>query len=121
MAQILSKTPKLFFLVVYLTSGEPMTYKAINKINSRLNYLFRKKQFLAQILKRLLCKAFIQPHFDYASIAWHPNCIKKLKNKIQTTHQNKCFGVCLKLDKMTYISQNEFERLNWIPISDKIN
>ena len=121
MIKILSKTPKLFILVVYLMSGEPMTYKTLNKINSRLNYLFRKKQFLTQILRCLLCKAFIQPHFHYGSTAWYPNCNKKLKNKIQTTHQNKCLRVSLKLDKLIYISQNEFERLNWIPISDRIN
>ena len=29
-------------------SGEPVAYKTIMKINSRLNYLFRKKHFLPQ-------------------------------------------------------------------------
>ena len=63
-------------------------------------------------LRRLLCNALIQPHFDYA--------FGKLKNKIQTT-QNKCVQFCLNLDKMAHISQNEFEKLNWLPISDRIN
>ena len=93
-------------------SGEPMAYKTIKKINSRLNYLFRKKHFLTTSLRRLLCNALIQPHFDYA--------FGKLKNKIQTT-QNKCVQFCLNLDKMAHISQNEFEKLNWLPISDRIN
>ena len=62
----------------------------------------------------------IQPHFDYACTAWYPNLCKKLKNKIQTT-QNKCVRFCLNLDKMAHISQNEFEKLNWLPISDRIN
>ena len=50
-------------------SGEPMAYKTIKKINSRVNYLFRKKQFLTTSLRRLLCNALIQPHFDYACTA----------------------------------------------------
>ena len=93
-------------------SGEPMAYKTIRKINSRLNYLFRKKHFLTTSLRRLLCNALIQPHFDYA--------FGKLKNKIQTT-QNKCVQFCLNLDKMAHISQNEFEKLNWLPIRDRNN
>ena len=43
-----------------------------------------------------------------------------MKNKIETT-QNKCVRFCLNLDKMAHISQNEFEKLNWLPISDRIN
>ena len=48
------------------------------------------------------------------------NLNKKLKNKIQTT-QNKCFRFSLNLDKMAHISQNEFVKLNWLPINDEIN
>ena len=98
-------------------SGEPMAYKTIKKINSRLSDLFRKKQFLTTSLRRLLCNALIQPHFDYA---WYPNLSKKLKNKIQTS-QNKCVRFCLNLNKMAHISQNEFEKLNWLRKSDRIN
>ena len=70
--------------------------------------------------RRLLCNALIQPHFDYAGTAWCPNLCKKLKNKIQTTH-NKYVRFCLNLDKMAHISQNEFDILNWLPISDRIS
>ena len=72
-----------------IMSGEPNAQKSINKINSKLNYLFRKNHFLTPILKRFLCNALIQSHFDYACTAWYPNLNKKLKNKIQT-NQNKC-------------------------------
>ena len=45
------------------TSGEPVTYKTITKINSRLNYLLRKKHFLTPRLKQLICNALtILPH-----------------------------------------------------------
>ena len=101
-------------------SGEAMAYKNIKKINSSLNYLFRKKHFLTPSLGRLSCNALIQPHFDYACTAWYSNLNKKLKNKIRTT-QNKYVQFCLNLDKMPHISQNEFEKLNWFSISDRIN
>ena len=85
-------------------SGEPMPYKNIKKINSRINYLFRKKQFLTPSLRRLLCNALIQLNFDYACTVRYPNLNKKLKNKTQTT-QNKSVRFCLNLEKMAHISQ----------------
>ena len=69
---------------------------------------------------QLLCNALIQPHFDYACTAWYPNLNKKLKKKIQSI-QNKCVRFCLNFDKMAHISQNEFEKLNWLPLSHRIN
>ena len=51
---------------------------------------------------------------------WYPNLNKKSKNKIQAT-QNKCVRFCLNLAKMAHISQNKFEKLSWLPISDRIN
>ena len=100
-------------------SGELMTYKSITKINSRLNYLFRKKHFFTPRLRRLLCNTPIQAHFHYACTAWYPKLNKKLRNKIQFT-QNKCVQFFLSLDKMACISQNELEKLNWLLIRDRI-
>ena len=45
-------------------SGDPM--KVMNKINSRLKFLYRKNRYLTPYLKRLLCNALTQPSFDYA-------------------------------------------------------
>ena len=97
-----------------------MALKVINKLNARLKYLNRKNKFLTPVLRRLLCNALIQPHFDYASSAWYPNLTQKMKNKIQIT-QNKCIRYRLQLDKMTHISKNEFEPLNWLPVKDRFN
>ena len=47
--------------------GEPM--KVMNKINSRLKFLYRKNRYLTPYLKRLLCNALTQPNFDDA---WYP-------------------------------------------------
>ena len=67
-------------------------------------------------LRHLLCNALIEPHFDYACFAWYPNLTKKLKHRIQTT-QIKCMPFCLQLDKIEYISHEDFEHLNWLPVT----
>ena len=65
-------------------STEAMGLKAINKINSRSRFLYRKNRYLWPYLRRLLWNTMIQPHFDYACSAWYPNLCKKFKSKLQT-------------------------------------
>ena len=101
-------------------SGETMSLSVINKINNKLKFLYRKHRFLTPTLRRLLCNALIQPHFNYACSAWYPNLTKKLKIRIQTS-QNKCIRFCLQLDKMTHISHKEFEILDWLPVTERFN
>ena len=60
-------------------SGESMALKVIKKINQKLKFLCRKNRFLTPELRRLLCNAIIQSHFDYACSAWYPNLTQKLK------------------------------------------
>ena len=66
-------------------SGEPVSLKIVNKINGKLKFLYRKNRFLRLELRRMLCNALIQPHFDYACPAWYPNLNQKneKKKKIQ--------------------------------------
>ena len=97
-----------------------MTLKVINKINSRLKFLHIKNKFLTPALHMSLCNALTQPHLDYALLAWYPILTQKMKNKIQIM-QSKCSWYCLQLDKMAYISKNEFETLNWLPVKDRFN
>ena len=54
-------------------SGEPMVLKALNKINGKLKFLYCKNEFLTPTLCRMLYNAIIQPYFDYACSACHPN------------------------------------------------
>ena len=44
--------------------GEPMALKVLNKINSKLKFLYRKNRYLSPELQGILCSALIQPHFD---------------------------------------------------------
>ena len=76
-----SKVTYLGCILDETISGESMALKVINKINSRLKFLHRKNKFLTPALRRLLCNALIQPHFDYASSAWYPKLTQKMKNK----------------------------------------
>ena len=97
-------------------SAATMALNVIHKINNKLKFLHRKNDFLTPTLRRLLCNALIQPHFDYACSAWYPNLTKKLKHGIQTT-QNTCMRFCLRLDKLKHISHEEFESLNWLSVT----
>ena len=83
----------------------------LKKLNSKLKFLYRKNKFLSPPLRRLLCNAIIQPHFDYACIAWFPNLNQSIKNKLQT-FQNKCIRFCLQLGNRTHIGIDEFKEIN---------
>ena len=62
----------------------------------------------------------IQPFFDYACNAWYPNLNKNLKTRLQAA-QNKCIRFRLKLGGRTSIKVKEFEKINWLPIQDRVN
>ena len=101
-------------------SGESMATKVIGKINGRLKFLYRKNKFLTSSLRRLLCNALIQPHFDYACSAWYPNLTQKLSKKLQTT-QNKCIRFCLQLGNRSHIGAREFKQIDWLPVKERFN
>ena len=100
--------------------GEPLALKVINKINGKLKFFYRKNRFLSPELRRILCNALIQPHFDYACPAWYPNLTEKTKKKIQIM-QNKCIRFCLRLDKMHHISDEDFRLINWLPTRKRVD
>ena len=97
-------------------SGESMATKVLGKINGRLKFLYRKQSYLSKSLRRMLCNALMQPHFDYASSAWYPNLNKKFKKKIQVA-QNKCIRFCLFLENRAHVGISEFKEINWLPTS----
>ena len=101
-------------------SGETMAFKALKKINGKLNFLYRKNKFLTPTLRRMLCNANIQPHFDYACSAQHPNLKEKPKNKMQIA-QNEFVRFSLKVDKRHHISRKEFESINWLPVYERVH
>ena len=60
-------------------SGESMALKVLNKINSRLRFLYKKHMFLSP--PHLTC--ILLPHFDYACSAWYSNFSKRLNSKLK--------------------------------------
>ena len=101
-------------------SGKPMALKSLNKINGKLKFLYRKNKFPTPTLRRMLCNAVIQPHFDYACPAWYPNPNEKRKKKIQIA-QNKCVQFCLKFHRRHHISSKAFESINWLPVYKRVH
>ena len=77
-------------------SGESMALHVLNKINSRLRFLYRQNRFLNK------------PFFDYTCSAWYPSLRKDLQKRLQVS-QNKCVRFCLQLDKKTPIGVAEFK------------
>ena len=101
-------------------SGESMALHVLNKLNIRLKFLHRKNELLSKPMRRLLCNALIQPHFDYACSSWYINLNKSFKAKLQVM-QNKCIRFCLKLGKRTHIDAKEFNTLNWLPVEQRFH
>ena len=96
-------------------SGESIALNVVSKINTRFKFLCRKNKFLSPQLRRLLCNALIQPHFDYACSVWYRNLNKKFKTKLQTL-QDKCVRFSLQLDNRAHVGITEFKKINWLPI-----
>ena len=88
-------------------SGESMALHALTK-----------QSFLSTYLRRLLCNAIIQPHFDFACLAWYPCLNNNFKKKIQVA-QNKCIRFCLNLSNIFHIGTKQFEAINWLPTKER--
>ena len=113
-----SKVTYLGCILDHNLSGESMATKVLGKITGRLKFLYRKQTFLNFSLRRMLCNALMQPHFDYACSAWYPNLNKKFKRKIQIA-QNKCIRFCLSMDNRGHIGNFEFRKINWLPTRER--
>ena len=61
------------YLGCYLDSdlnGDSMARKVLKKINTKLNLLLRKNNYLNYLFRRLLYNALIQANFDYGCTSW---------------------------------------------------
>ena len=119
----IKQQPQVKYLGCTLDSsltGESMALQALTKINGKLKFLYRKQSFLTTSLRRLLRNALIQPHFDFACLAWYPCLNKKFKKKIQVA-QNKCIRYCLNLGNRFHIGTNEFKAINWLPTKERFD
>ena len=111
-------------------SAESLTLKTTKKINQKHKFLYGKNWFLTPELRRLLCNAMIQPHFDYACSAWYPNLTQKLKKKLQLWKTNvlafvfnwkKCLQYLMKNLKIETGSQSWKSNLRTLKKTDNLN
>ena len=97
-----------------------MVLLVLNKIISRLRFLYRQNRFLNKLLRRLLCNAMIQSFFDCDCPAWYPSLRKDLQKRLQVS-QNNCVRFCLQLDKKMRIGVAKFKEVNWLDINDRFS
>ena len=97
-----------------------MAIHVINKISTRLRFLYHQNRFLNFPLCRLLCNAMIQTFFDYVCNTWYPNINKKMKMHLQSD-QIKCIRFCLKLNDRSSIKTEDFEKINWLLIHKRVS
>ena len=90
---------------------------------------------LSKIIERI-CSALIQPHFDYACVAWYPLLNKRQSKRIQIAQKSllcnaliqphfdyacvACIRYCLNLDNKAHIGTNEFLKINWLPTKKRV-
>ena len=99
------KTVKYLGVTIDQTlSFDSMAQAILKKINAKLKFLYRNKQFLTQSTKKLLVMSLIQCHFDYGSCIWYNSITKTMKNKLQTT-QNKLVRFILDLDSRHHVGK----------------
>ena len=115
-----TKVPYLGCILDESLSGESMVLHVLNKINSRLRFLYIQNRFLNKPLWRLLCNTMIQPFFDYACSAWYTTLRKDLQKRLQVS-QNNCVRFCLQLDKKTRIEVADFREINWLNMNDRFS
>ena len=56
----------------------------------------------------------------HVSNAWYPDVNKNLKAHLEAA-QNKCIRFCLKLEDKKSRTPKEFEKINWLPIHERVN
>ena len=62
-----------------------MANAVLMKANSRLKFLYRKKEFLSEFSKKLLVMSLVECHMDYACSVWYNGLSQSLK-KQATNH-----------------------------------
>ena len=77
-------------------SGKAIVNNIVQKVNARLKFLYWKCSFLEEKLRKSVCSALIQCHFDYACSSWYSGLNRNLKKKLHV--KIKLFGLYKILD-----------------------
>lgn len=99
--------------------GEEMALQVVGKVNARTKLLSRKANLLDRDSLRLLANSLVQPHFDYASMAWYGGLTEGLKQKLQVS-QNKLVRVVMDLGPRDHVGRSQLQELNWLPVEARV-
>ena len=92
-----------------------MIESILSKINSKLQFLYRKQKFLIKNIRRLLYNSLIQPDYNFACCSWYPILTLGLKDWIQIS-QNECIQFCFR-DRT---DGARFIEINWLPVDLRV-
>lgn len=120
--EVIKGVESVKYLGVHLdqcASGELQCQSVNQKINARLKFLYRQANCFNQNIKKTLCSALIQPHFDYTCSSWYSGVSSKSKKQLQI-YQNKITRFILGLDPRTHIGQAEREKVNLLSVENRV-
>ena len=100
-------------------SGKSMAQKILHKANASLKFLYRKKMFLNQYCRKIVCMAMIQSRIDYASNFFYHSLPKFLQSRLQVV-QNKMIRYVLIYSNRTHLVANDINEVKWMSIESRI-
>ena len=86
-----------------------MARRVLKKINTKLNFLWRQRNYLNYLSRRLLCIVLIKPHFDHGCTSWYPLLSKASRIKLQIA-QDKFIRFYLELPSRGHINPTHFRK-----------
>ena len=99
--------------------GKSIVNEISKKVNSRLRFLYRYKDYLNTESRKTLCTALIQCHFDYSCSSWFPGINKGLSDKLQVL-QNRMIRFILNLHSRHHIGFKELKEAGFLKVSERV-
>ena len=100
-------------------TGESVVSSILKKTNNKLRFLYRYRNILNTDLRKLLCQALIQPHFDYACCSWFDGLSKSSQTKLQVS-QNKMIRYILSLGNRVSVTASEFRQSGFLRVEQRV-
>ena len=100
-------------------AGESIVNEISKKVNSRLRFLYRYKDYLNKESRKTLCTALIQCHFDYSCSSWFPGINKGLSDKLQVL-QNRMVRFILNLNNRHHIGCKELKEAGFLKVTERV-
>ena len=90
-------------------------------MNGKLKFLYQENCFLIPGLRRTQ-KSNVMPSYNHILIMHAPRGTLTLMQSLKKLQimQNKRIRFWLKLDKMHYISEENFKTINWLPLDQRV-